>query len=106
MNRFDRRVGAAPERRTPCLALRPSPIPQGRHRLPRRGIMDRDRTSRPRVRVSRALVVLAIWMGGLAASEAPAATYYLSPVGNDGNTGSLANPWGTINKANSALRGG
>src|SRR6185503_12284653 len=98
MNRFDRRVGVAPKRHTPCLALRPNPIPQGCHRSPRRGIMDRDKTSRPRIHVSRTLVVLAVWMGGLAASEAPAATYYLSPLGNDGNTGSLANPWATINK--------
>jgi Pel9A-like, right handed beta helix region/Fibronectin type III domain len=63
-------------------------------------------TPRSRFRASRRLFALATLIGGLIASEASAATYYLSPNGNDGNTGSSANPWATINKANSALRAG
>ena len=68
--------------------------------------MDRHSTSRRRSRASRRLVALAGLIGGLIATQAAAATYYLSPNGNDGNSGSSTNPWATINKANSALRGG
>ena len=43
---------------------------------------------------------------GLAVSNSLAATYYVSPDGNDSNAGTLSNPWKTISKANQVLRPG
>ena len=40
------------------------------------------------------------------AADAAVNHYYVAPYGNDGDSGSLARPWRTIDKANQELRPG
>lgn len=48
-----------------------------------------------------ALSILALGTGSLFAAD-----YYVSPTGNDGNSGTQVKPWGSIAKANSTLQPG
>lgn len=47
-----------------------------------------------------------LFLTPIASSKTSAATYYLSPTGNDSNNGSSSTPWQTITKANSIVTSG